>query len=1087
MEKGTTMDLSSNEESSPNEESAINTSSYEQTSSGLSTSSGSFRMSGAGEPQPTPSNLNDTSGFLEQLWLLTQKNFILTRRNTLWTFFELVVPIIIALPLTIYSVEDEPKKGLQSFRESSLFDVGFYLDGRDLYRLGEAVTSCSNHETHIAYFARENQGSVDNFINKLSKRLTSSKFSVKWVRMEGEDQILQHLRKDAENYTFSSCFSKLDLINQQLYVSFRFMGGVVFRKFVTNPANLDYVILIPTYLSLGGDDLWRFDQEWYDPFEGRVGKPIKPKQPPYLDAGFLPLQLEIDFLFIETSTPNATIRFEKFALLQIPDPMGRLTAASAFLYHSPHVWMLCAFVLVIYTAREISSERSTVKDFLSVMGLSTLVFYISHVLYGSLKVLLVFFVCTFPLIFELGTVRLSVFFVTFILYGVSAVVFAALISSLFKKPNNVIRAVILLWLILVAAVEVAPSTNRILYCTLSSLNPNAALFYALRAIAGYIVQDRALSLFDVFEDSSFHFTIGLALVMLLVDIIWMSVATLIFDFMFSDSDFTFFKVPFAKKFMSPPAADVVQSDDNFETDEGLRRTRAGISVEFLVKVWSTGERAVDGMSLKAYVGQVTVLLGHNGAGKSTAFSVICGITAPTAGNVYIYDLDIQKQRSACRKRIGLCPQGNALFDRLTVDEHLWLIHGLKGGSGFYKAEGRQLLDKLKLDEKSDELAVNLSGGQKRKLCVSMALIGGSTLILLDEPTAGMDPQARRDVEALLETVKVDRTVLLTTHYMDEAESLGDRVAIMALGRVYCCGTPQFLKERFGGGYIMTFVAAEKAKVGEVAETLAGIVEKYVHGAKRGPVHGKQFEITLPKEREKDFPQLFEHLEKSKDTLQISSFGLSLGTMEQVFLKVAEIADPAASIHDLNERINRHKELIQALNMDRLEGSTLIFAQLCALFTKRIAYYIRNWSQLIVQVLIPVGVALLCVYVSRGGLIKRFAEERTFSLERFGPSRIPVQMEANTPLVDAYLELVSEAPPGSLVHKHVANDTSLEWVKYLPKIMPRPGFGAVLTPNTTLLWFNVRAFHSMPTSVNVFDNALLRAETGGTPNEYFSQS
>ncbi|KAK5968098.1 hypothetical protein GCK32_006846, partial [Trichostrongylus colubriformis] len=375
------------------------------------------------------------------------------------------------------------------------------------------------------------------------------------------------------------------------------------------------------------------------------------------------------------------------------------------------------------------------------------------------------------------------------------------------------------------------------------------------------------------------------------------------------------------------------------------------------------------------------------------------------------------------------------------------------------------------------VAANLSGGQKRKLCVSMALIGGSTLILLDEPTAGMDPQARRDVEALLESVKGDRTVLLTTHYMDEAELLGDRIAIMVAGRVYCCGTPQFLKERFGGGYIMTIVAAEKAKVGDVAETLADLAGKYVQGAERGPVHGKQFEITLPKEREKDFPQLFEHLEKSKDALQISSFGLSLNTLEQVFLKVAESADPAASMLDLNERINRHKELIQALQVDRLEGSTLIFAQLCALITKRIIYYVRNRSQLIVQVLIPVGIALSCVYVSRGGLIKTAAEERTFSLETFGPSRIPVQMEANTSLVDAYLEVVSEAPPGSLIHKLGTNDTLDKWVHYLPKKMPPPGFGAIFAPSSITVLFSGRAFHSVPTAVNVFDNALLRAETG----------
>ncbi|KAK5968100.1 hypothetical protein GCK32_006848 [Trichostrongylus colubriformis] len=209
--------------------------------------------------------------------------------------------------------------------------------------------------------------------------------------MEEEDQILQHLRKDAENYTgLFSC-------------SHKFMGGVVFRKFDTHPANLDYDILIPTS-HIMGSDIWRFDEEWRDPFEtfDSVAQNVfSVSASPYLKTGFLSLQLEIDFLFIRTLKPNATVELEEFELFRIPDPVEIVTAASYFLYHFPHLWMLCAFVLVIYTAREISSERSTVKDFLSVMGLSTLVFYISHVLYGSLKILLVFFVCTFPLVSNL--------------------------------------------------------------------------------------------------------------------------------------------------------------------------------------------------------------------------------------------------------------------------------------------------------------------------------------------------------------------------------------------------------------------------------------------------------------------------------------------------------------------------------------------------------------------------------------------------------------------------------------------------------------------------------------------------------------
>ncbi|VDO32805.1 unnamed protein product [Haemonchus placei] len=408
-----------------------------------------------------------------------------------------------------------------------------------------------------------------------------------------------------------------------------------------------------------------------------------------------------------------------------------------------------------------------------------------------------------------------------------------------------------MWILLVAARSIAPRADKILFCVLYSLNPNAALHYALKTFADYKHSGNLeLSWSRSFEGFTHHFTPGAALVMLLVDIIWMSIATLFFDSMFSDSDFTLFKLLFGRKYLSGSVTSPEQNDSNKETDEGLLKTQAGISVRRLVKIWaSTGERAVDGMSLEAYVGQVTVLLGQNGAGKSTTFSVICGITSPTAGKVFICGLDIQQYRSESRKRIGLCPQANALFNQLTVDEHLWLIHGIKGADGDYKVEGQQLLDQLNLDEKSNELAMNLSGGQKRKLSVSMALIGHSSVVLLDEPTAGMDPGARRDVEALLEKIKVDRTVLLTTHYMDEAELLGDRVAIMVHGRVHCCGTLQFLKRRFGTGYVMTVVVAEKANTQDIAETLAETAARYIPGAEKGKVHGKQFEIILPKEQQ----------------------------------------------------------------------------------------------------------------------------------------------------------------------------------------------------------------------------------------------
>ncbi|KHJ83788.1 hypothetical protein OESDEN_16509 [Oesophagostomum dentatum] len=237
------------------------------------------------------------------------------------------------------------------------------------------------------------------------------------------------------------------------------------------------------------------------------------------------------------------------------------------------------------------------KDFLSVMGLSTPIFYLSHVLFAALKCLIVLMICSIPISTVLGPVNVSLFLVIMILYGLSTVTFAAMVSSCSRTPNTVLKVVIVLWVVLVGLPIKAPKVDEIFPCVLFSLNPNAAFSYALKGIADY-----------------------------------MNRAALMIDFFFSDQDFTLFKLPFRNNYLASSGTRLDDVEGNNETDEGLLHTRAGISVHRLIKVWSsTNERAVDEMSMEAYVGQVTVLLGHNGAGKSTTFSVISGITAPTSG------------------------------------------------------------------------------------------------------------------------------------------------------------------------------------------------------------------------------------------------------------------------------------------------------------------------------------------------------------------------------------------------------------------------------------------------------------------------
>jgi ATP-binding cassette subfamily A (ABC1) protein 3 len=226
----------------------------------------------------------------------------------------------------------------------------------------------------------------------------------------------------------------------------------------------------------------------------------------------------------------------------------------------------------------------------------------------------------------------------------------------------------------------------------------------------------------------------------------------------------------------------------------------GIQIRSLRKEFGK-KVAVNDLFLDIYDDQITALLGHNGAGKTSTMSMLTGIIPPTSGTAIIHGFDIRTDMKHIRADLGLCPQFNILFDDLTVKEHLYFFSRLKGLSKRkVDEEIDKYVDLLELQDKVDKKSSSLSGGMKRKLCVGIALCGNSKVVMLDEPTAGMDPSSRRALWDLLREQKKGRCVLLTTHYMDEADLLGDRIAIMAEGELKCCGSSYFLKKKFGAGY-----------------------------------------------------------------------------------------------------------------------------------------------------------------------------------------------------------------------------------------------------------------------------------------------
>uniref|UniRef100_A0A452IGD3 ABC transporter domain-containing protein n=1 Tax=Gopherus agassizii TaxID=38772 RepID=A0A452IGD3_9SAUR len=448
-------------------------------------------------------------------------------------------------------------------------------------------------------------------------------------------------------------------------------------------------------------------------------------------------------------------------------------------------------------------------------------------------------------------------------------------------------------------------------------------------------------------------------------------------------------------------------------EEPPAHLRPGVSIRNLVKIYrSSSKVAVNGLSLSFYEGQITSFLGHNGAGKTTTMSILSGLLPPSSGTAYILGQDIRSEMDSIRKTMGMCPQHNVLFDILTVEEHIWFYGRLKGLSGEQvKEEVKQIIQDVGLPHKRREQTKNLSGGMQRKLSVAIAFVGGSRVVILDEPTAGIDPYSRRGIWELLLKYRKGRTVILSTHYMDEADLLGDRVAIISQGRLCCCGSPLFLKTRLGTGYYLTLVKREAGSqysccgscalyqalappshpcplyVSADVPQLSSLIQKLVPGSRLVEDIGHEVLYVLPYGGAKDgaFGELFRELDSRLGELGVSGYGISDTTLEEVLQpppKIPSSATDCAPIHTpasyshvtqgqtihgsrlLSPEEPKETDFLHSLDgrgSQQVLGWALTRQQLRALFTKRLLYARRSTRGFFAQIVLPavfVCIALL---------------------------------------------------------------------------------------------------------------------------------
>lgn len=569
-------------------------------------------------------------------------------------------------------------------------------------------------------------------------------------------------------------------------------------------------------------------------------------------------------------------------------------------------------------------------------------------------------------------------------------------STIFAKANDAATVTGFVWLLLYLPFPLTEPNyeeltllSKILIC----FSPNAAMGYGINFIIRWESTGEGLNWSNWMKPVSTNDNLSIAtiiMIMLITSIVQFVLAIIIERMNTNEPSLSrFWKSIFRRFFLltysnlSNDQTEMRESHltSNLETknfEEDIDYQLAGIICMNLRKVYDNNV-AVKGLTMKMFNDQITVLLGNNGAGKSSTMSMLTGITKPTSGTAFVNGFDIQTNLEQARNSIGICLQQNILFDDLTVKEHIQFFCQLKNfDCESIDYEVNKYISKLGLESKANALSKTLSGGMKRKLSVVLALCGKSNVVLCDEPTSGMDPLARRELWNLLQAEKKDRTIVISTHFMDEADALGDRIAIMSNGEMKCSGTSFYLKNRFGSGYNLICSKGITCNSNEITQLL----RKFIPNVDVHSDIGQELCYKLPRENVDIFKNMLEELENKQNALDLNCFGLSLITLEDVFMKICS-------------QKSENCEYLSKMNEEKLElknGLVLIGYQIFAMFKKRYILWKRSMKLNILMNIITVIIVIASIFVARAVEIDNSLPPLTMDFNGYGKSQMLIESD-----------------------------------------------------------------------------------------------
>ncbi|XP_074034978.1 phospholipid-transporting ATPase ABCA3 isoform X2 [Leptinotarsa decemlineata] len=1047
----------------------------------------------------------DTMGRnLDKFILLMWKNWVLQYRKPIQTLIEIVTPVLFCIILVIIRGLSDPE-----LRKDQIYPPFSPIPNKDqivsLFRASDDKLYGNN----VLLYSPKNEEfeKVMGFFRYAFKNVTG---------VANSDDLETRFLTNSANSTFAGIdfgdrYLNISSLNdiKDMRISIRFPGEL---KLTSNlEENWKTNLVYPVFQFAG-------PRSYPDP-TGSI--------PNYYKEGFLGLQYAVtaslilasnNFTFDNFNDPNlASWALEN----RVPDINMRRFPYAAWsedplLVVLKAVLGLIIMISFVYTAinniRAITTEKEKqLKEAMKIMGLPNWLHWLAWFTKNFIFLLISAIIMVVLLkvnwyknsdstVFTHADPTVILVFLLF--YIVSTITFCFMVSVFFSKANTAATIASIAWFLSYAPFtfmqrnyENVSATTKIS----SSLAHNTAMAFGFQVIIMYEGTQEGVQWNNIFKPNTpdDSLSLGLIMVMMALDSVIYMLVTIYVEAV-NPGEYGValpWYFPFtASYWCGQRHIGVEDTNDGYSSNEGEffeddpRNLKPGIQIKNLCKVFGN-KTVVRNFSLNMYEDQITVLLGHNGAGKTTTMSMLTGMITPTSGSGRINGCDLRTNMDGVRSSLGLCPQHNIIFDDLTVSEHIYFFSKLKGLSG---KQVEQDIDKyinlLELEPKRNQKSSSLSGGMKRKLCVAMALCGNSKVIMLDEPTAGMDPSARRALWNLLQSQKEGRTMLLTTHFMDEADLLGDRIAIMAGGELQCCGSSFFLKKKYGAGYSLIMDKTKDCDAGQVTRLL----RKYIPDIEIHSNVGSELTYLLEDSQAAIFEPLLQEVEHESKRLGIRGYGISLTTLEEVFLKVGadhgqeEINNGLLPEKEENNRQQRNNNKVKAsMSPYYTSGSGLVMNQFRAMFMKKIVTTIRSWIMLCIQLVLPSIFLMIALIVARNKQVSENLPPMVMNLDKFENSITKIHNIGKIDYCGNYTDVL-----GKYGYSY-QNETDiiasmLDLTRTNPNLARRryivgASFDERSVPNITA-WFNNDPYHSPGISLGLVLDSVYQKLFNGCNNE-----